>query len=57
MQFVGGVIGCKPDGKGGVSMGKDFEDLWTVASRYRVPLMLRDMWPIESEVPSSFPIL
>lgn len=50
MKFVGGVVGYKPNGIGGASMGDDLEPLWDVASRYRVPIMLRDMWPVGAEV-------
>ncbi|KAF1911882.1 hypothetical protein BDU57DRAFT_460267 [Ampelomyces quisqualis] len=50
MKFVGGVVGYKLDGTGGVSMGNDLENLWITAERYRVPIMLRDMWPIGSEL-------
>jgi predicted TIM-barrel fold metal-dependent hydrolase len=50
MKFVGGVVGYTPNGVGGVSMGNDLEPLWFIAARYRVPIMLRDMWPVGAEV-------
>jgi predicted TIM-barrel fold metal-dependent hydrolase len=50
MNFVGGVVGLKPDGKGGISLGTELEALWSVADMYRVPIMLRDMWPVGDQV-------
>jgi predicted TIM-barrel fold metal-dependent hydrolase len=49
-KFVGGVLALSPDGHGGVSMGSGLEELWGMAEKYRVPIMLRDMWPVGDEV-------
>lgn len=50
MKFVGGVVGLQPDGRGGTALGNELDDLWSVAERFRVPIMLRDMWPVGAEV-------
>jgi predicted TIM-barrel fold metal-dependent hydrolase len=57
MNFVGGVLGLRPDGKGGVSLGTELEELWTIANTYRVPIMLRDMWPVGGQVCSLVPTM
>lgn len=54
LKFVGGVLGLKPDGCGGLTLGNDLEEVWSVAARYRVPVMLRDMWPLGTHVSSVF---
>lgn len=53
MRFVGGVVGLQPDGRGGIALGNELEDLWSVAERFRVPVMLREMWPVGAEVCAS----
>jgi predicted TIM-barrel fold metal-dependent hydrolase len=50
LKFVGGVLGLTPDGHGGVSMGKELEELWVMAEKYRTPIMLRATWPVGDEV-------
>jgi predicted TIM-barrel fold metal-dependent hydrolase len=50
MKFVGGVIGLRTDGKGGATPGSVYEELWSTAEKYRVPIMVRDMWPVCAEV-------
>lgn len=52
MKFVGGVVGLRSDGRGGIALDNDLEDLWSVADRFRVPVMLRDLWPVGAEVRS-----
>jgi predicted TIM-barrel fold metal-dependent hydrolase len=48
MRFVGGVLGL---GRGsGAALGPAYEELWCVAEKYRVPVVLRDVWPVGSEV-------
>lgn len=53
-RFVGGVLGLGPgsSGSGDLEDGS-FEELWSLAEKYRVPIALREMWPVESEVSSS----
>lgn len=50
LKFVGGVLGLKPDERGGLTLGNDLEEVWSVAARYRVPVMVRDMWPLGTHV-------
>lgn len=50
MRFVGGVVGVQPDGRGGAALGNELDDLWSMADRFRVPIMLRDLWPVGAEV-------
>jgi predicted TIM-barrel fold metal-dependent hydrolase len=57
MNFVGGVLGLRPDGKGGVSLGTELQELWTIANIYKVPIMLRDMWPVGEQVCSLVAII
>ncbi|KAI4924934.1 uncharacterized protein J4E92_006971 [Alternaria infectoria] len=55
MKFVGGCIGMSRNIK---LEEAEWEDLWDVAERYRVPILLREMWPVGSEIPDyqhSFP--
>ncbi|KAH7414343.1 hypothetical protein DE146DRAFT_673931 [Phaeosphaeria sp. MPI-PUGE-AT-0046c] len=52
INFVGGVVGLQPDGRGGIALGNELEELWSVADRFRVPIMLRDMWPVGAELPT-----
>jgi predicted TIM-barrel fold metal-dependent hydrolase len=52
LKFVGGVVALRPVGKGGVSMSSGLEELWSMAEKYHVPIMLRDMWPVGDEVKS-----
>lgn len=44
-HFVGGVLGL---GKG--LDGIAFEELWTGAERYGVPIVLREVWPTKEQV-------
>jgi predicted TIM-barrel fold metal-dependent hydrolase len=50
MKFVGGVVGLRPDGRGGLTLGTDMEEVWSTAAKFRVPVMLRDMWPVGAQV-------
>lgn len=51
--FVGGVVALKPDGKGGLMLGEgNMEEVWSTAAKLKVPIMLRDMWPIGASVRS-----
>jgi hypothetical protein len=34
----------------GAALGPAYEELWCVAEKYRVPVVLRDVWPVGSEV-------
>ncbi|OAK98880.1 hypothetical protein IQ06DRAFT_225486 [Phaeosphaeriaceae sp. SRC1lsM3a] len=52
MRFVGGVVGVQPDGRGGAALGNELDDLWSMADRFRVPIMLRDLWPVGAELPT-----
>jgi predicted TIM-barrel fold metal-dependent hydrolase len=47
MKFVGGCIGMSRQTR---LEGEEWEALWDVAERYRVPILLREMWPVGSEV-------
>jgi predicted TIM-barrel fold metal-dependent hydrolase len=49
MRFVGGVLGL---GQGNGMLDPAYKDLWTAAEKYRVPIVLRDTWPVGSEVRS-----
>lgn len=48
--FVGGVVGLR---RGGTGEGKledgSWEELWETAVRCRVPVALRELWPVGSE--------
>ncbi|KAF2030102.1 amidohydrolase 2 [Setomelanomma holmii] len=47
-RFVGGVLGV---GTGGVGLlDEGFEEVWSVAEKYRVPVVLREMWPSSAEL-------
>jgi predicted TIM-barrel fold metal-dependent hydrolase len=50
MKFVGGMLGLKPDARGGLTLGNELEEVWSRAAKLRVPLMLRDMWPVDASV-------
>jgi predicted TIM-barrel fold metal-dependent hydrolase len=50
MKFVGGVVGLRTDSQGGIVLSTAYEELWDTADRYHVPIMLRTMWPVGSEV-------
>ncbi len=47
MKFVGGCIGLSMQIR---LEGEEWEELWDVAVRYRVPVLLREMWPVGSQV-------
>jgi predicted TIM-barrel fold metal-dependent hydrolase len=51
LNFVGGVIALRPDCNGSHSLGNGLEEVWSTAEKYRVPIMLRDMWPTGEKVP------
>ncbi|KAL5120222.1 hypothetical protein ACEQ8H_001779 [Pleosporales sp. CAS-2024a] len=51
LKFVGGVLALRPDGRGGSSLGSDLEEVWSTAAKYRVPLMVRNMWPVGAQLP------
>jgi predicted TIM-barrel fold metal-dependent hydrolase len=46
-KFVGGVLGLSRDIR--LDDGS-FWELWNTAEKYRVPVCLREMWPLGSEV-------
>ncbi|KAF1944470.1 hypothetical protein EJ02DRAFT_501365 [Clathrospora elynae] len=46
-RFVGGMLGLSRDVK--LDDGT-FEELWKLAEQYRVPVVLRQMWPVGSEI-------
>jgi len=50
--FVGGVVGLKRgvDGERLVS-GAEFEVVWDTAVKCRVPIALRELWPMVEEIP------
>jgi hypothetical protein len=50
LNFVGGVIALRPDRNGSYSLGSELEEVWSTAEKYRVPIMLRDMWPTGEKV-------
>jgi predicted TIM-barrel fold metal-dependent hydrolase len=50
MRFVGGVVGLRSDDRGGLTLGTDMEELWSTAAKFRVPVMLRVMWPVGAQV-------
>jgi predicted TIM-barrel fold metal-dependent hydrolase len=50
MRFVGGVVGLRTDSQEGIAFGTAYEELWGSAENYHVPIMLRTMWPVGSEV-------
>lgn len=52
MKFVGGMIGLSRD-RVGMLGGGDYDELWSAAEKFRVPIVLRDMWPNGSEVRSA----
>lgn len=48
-RFVGGVVGVSraaglDDAEGGC------EELWSVAEKFRVPILVREMWPVGANV-------
>lgn len=47
MKFMGGCIGMSRNIK---LEQVEWEELWDVAERYRVPVLLRETWPVGSEV-------
>jgi predicted TIM-barrel fold metal-dependent hydrolase len=47
MKFVGGCIGMSRQNR---LEGEEWDELWDTAERYRVPVLLREMWPVGSEV-------
>lgn len=47
MKFVGGCIGISRKTE---LEGVEWEELWDAAERYRVPILLRETWPVGSEV-------
>lgn len=52
--FVGGVVAL---GKGGGGMQVDREEwweLWNQAEKFRVPILIRGLWPLASEVSVRF---
>lgn len=55
-RFVGGVLGVKRGGGGDGDMGsdnlggKEWEELWTTAVRYKVPIALRVVFPTRGQV-------
>lgn len=53
MQFVGGCVGMSRQTR---LEAEEWEALWDVAERYRVPILLREMWPVGSEV-CCFPVV
>jgi predicted TIM-barrel fold metal-dependent hydrolase len=46
-RFVGGVLGLS---RGLALDDEGFEELWNTAEKYRVPVCLRAMWSLGSEV-------
>lgn len=57
-RFVGGVIGLKrgKEDQLGLDDGS-YEDLWNTVDEYRVPIALREMWPVGSEVSVSISVV
>jgi predicted TIM-barrel fold metal-dependent hydrolase len=53
LGFVGGVVALRPDRNYSYSLGSGLEEVWSIAENYRVPIMLRDMWPTGEKVPTS----
>jgi predicted TIM-barrel fold metal-dependent hydrolase len=47
MKFVGGCIART---RQTMLEGAEWEELWDTADRYRVPVLLREKWPVGSEV-------
>ncbi|KAF2706605.1 hypothetical protein K504DRAFT_384772 [Pleomassaria siparia CBS 279.74] len=57
-RFVGGVMGVKRggsegsvDGEAGSLDDKEWEELWAVAERYKVPIALRTVFPSREKIP------
>ncbi|KAH9865525.1 hypothetical protein J1614_009110 [Plenodomus biglobosus] len=50
--FVGGAIGLKR-GDGGEGLVDDgtWEEVWGTAAKCRVPIVLRELWPLNAEIP------
>ncbi|KAJ4367289.1 hypothetical protein N0V83_006870 [Neocucurbitaria cava] len=54
-RFVGGVLGLGPgSSRSGNLDDRSFDELWALAEKYRVPVALREMWPIESELSKTY---
>lgn len=50
-RFVGGVVGLQHQSGGeGCSIDGSYEELWAMAVKFRVPIALREIWPVGSEV-------
>ncbi|KAH8727481.1 hypothetical protein GQ44DRAFT_611404 [Phaeosphaeriaceae sp. PMI808] len=50
MKFVGGVIGLKRDEGSAGLLDDGYEEVWVMAEKYRVPIVLREKWPTGDEL-------
>lgn len=49
MQFVGGMLGFS--GRNGLALyDASFEELWVMSEKYRVPIALKELFPVGSDV-------
>ncbi|KAF2856163.1 hypothetical protein T440DRAFT_100016 [Plenodomus tracheiphilus IPT5] len=50
-RFVGGVVGLKRgQGAEGIVSDGGLEEVWSTAVKYRVPIILRELWPSNAEI-------